>query len=183
MSKYFITNVNDTDVLEIRIQRLSNDTRGQNYVLADPELSMALEEHTYTRFVQWNLTRSVKHSLRGMHLQIPPNGQGKLVILLKGKIRDAWIDMRQNSLKYLYSGHLDLDMESSLNAIYIPPGYAHGFEALEDSTVLYGLTTSYEPRAERSICYNSCRIDWIEPKYLSKKDAGAPTLDEFLNTL
>ena len=85
-------------------------------------------------FVQDNLSKSHKNVLRGLHFQLPPFEQGKLVQVIKGRALDVAVDIRKNSKTY---GHYFSVELSEINKIqfWIPPGFAHGFLSLEDDTL------------------------------------------------
>ena len=131
------------------------------------------------RFVQDNLSLSAKGTLRGLHYQIDPHGMGKLVRTVAGSVFDAGVDLRRGSPTFgRWFGHV-LSGENRL-ALWFPSGFAHGFVALEDhSLVCYKCTDIHTPEAERSLLYNdpAIGIEWpIEPTRISKKDAEAPQL-------
>ncbi|MFN3198357.1 MAG: dTDP-4-dehydrorhamnose 3,5-epimerase [Bradymonadia bacterium] len=131
-------------------------------------------------FVQDNLSVSRKGVLRGLHLQ-HPNGQGKLVSVLSGRIFDVVADVRLDSPTYgeWLGVHLD---GVSRHQLYVPSGYAHGFLALEDDTVVqYKCTAFYSPGDELSVIWNdpTLGIDWpISDPIQSVKDAAASKLTE-----
>jgi dTDP-4-dehydrorhamnose 3,5-epimerase len=129
------------------------------------------------RFVQDNLSQSANGTLRGMHYQIEPHAQGKLVRVLKGKVFDAVVDLRRRSPTFGLWAGWTLSADES-RALWIPPGFAHGFMALADETLLfYKCTAGYAPEAERSFSYKdpAVGIEWpAEPVYVSPKDAAAP---------
>lgn len=131
-------------------------------------------------FVQDNLSKSAKGTLRGLHYQIEPNGQGKLVMALTGAIFDVAVDLRRGSPTFGKWVGRELREDSGL-ALWVPVGFAHGFVALEDNTqVFYKCTTPWVPQAERSLRYNDkdVGIEWpIEPTLISEKDSDAPGLD------
>jgi dTDP-4-dehydrorhamnose 3,5-epimerase len=125
-------------------------------------------------FVQDNHSVSRKNVLRGLHFQLPPHEQGKLVRVVAGAIFDVAVDIRQNSPTYRHwvSQHLSAP---NRRQIWIPPGFAHGFLAMEDNTeVLYKTTDYYDRATERVIPWNDpgIGITWpVESPILSEKDA------------
>ena len=132
-------------------------------------------------FVQDNLSKSAKGTLRGLHYQVEPHGMGKLVRVLRGAIWDVAVDLRRGSPTFAkWMGHT-LTGENGL-ALWVPVGFAHGFISLEDDTlVYYKCTNTYTPEAERSVLYcdPAIGIEWpIEPTSVSKKDTAAPLLDK-----
>jgi dTDP-4-dehydrorhamnose 3,5-epimerase len=134
-----------------------------------------------TEFAQDNLSKSAKGTLRGLHYQNEPNGQGKLVTALTGAIFDVAVDLRRGSPTFGKWVGRELRGESGL-ALWVPVGFAHGFVALEDDTlVFYKCTTRWAPESERSLLYNDAAIgiEWpIAPTRISPKDAEAPGLGE-----
>lgn len=129
-------------------------------------------------FVQDNQSRSVRAVLRGLHYQLPPMAQGKLVRVLRGAIFDVAVDMRRGSPSFGRWVGERLD-DSAPRQLWIPPGFAHGFLVLsEQADVLYKTTAPYAPTLERSLRWNDTEvgIDWplegAEP-LLSHKDRAA----------
>jgi dTDP-4-dehydrorhamnose 3,5-epimerase len=132
-------------------------------------------------FVQDNLSRSVKGTLRGMHYQIEPYGMGKLVRPVSGSVFDAAVDLREGSPTFGKWVGRTLRADHG-EALWVPVGFAHGFLALEtDTLVLYKCTSSWKPEAERSLHYADpdVGIEWpFPPEAVSEKDAIAPSLRE-----
>ncbi len=131
------------------------------------------------QFAQDNLSASSRGTLRGLHYQLEPNAQGKLVRCLQGSVFDVAVDIRRGSPTFGQWTGRTLTARGGV-ALWVPAGFAHGFLVLEDSTlVLYKCTACYAPHAERSIVWNdpAIGIAWPAPATsLSKKDADAPTL-------
>lgn len=133
-------------------------------------------------FVQDNHSRSARNVLRGLHYQLPPAAQGKLVRVIAGDILDVAVDIRKASPTY---GRWVAERLSASNRrqLYVPAGFAHGFVALEEGTeVIYKTTGYYDRAAERSIRWDdpALAIAWpagLAP-LLSAKDAAAPLLSE-----
>ena len=130
------------------------------------------------RFVQDNHSKSVKGVLRGLHYQLPPRAQGKLVRVVQGKVFDVAVDIRKDSPTYgQWVGEiLSADNKKQL---WIPPGFAHGFLTLSDTAeFLYKTTDYWSQEHERAIIWNDAtvNIDWplegITPQ-LAAKDAAA----------
>ena len=132
-------------------------------------------------FVQDNMSVSAKGTLRGLHYQLQPHGMGKLVRALRGSVFDVAVDIREGSPTFGKWVGRTLSEENGL-ALWVPPGFAHGFLALEDNTqILYKCTHRYTPEAERTIVYNdpAIGIEWpAEPNELKEGDAQAPGLHE-----
>lgn len=133
-------------------------------------------------FVQDNYSLSSAGTLRGLHYQLEPYGQGKLVTVVSGRVWDVAVDIRRSSTTFGRWVGIELSAETG-DLLWIPPGVAHGFLALEGGTQLtYKCTAEYNKESERSIRWNDpeLAIKWpnLDPgvEYrLSEKDAVAPT--------
>ena len=113
-------------------------------------------------FCQENLSNSNYGVLRGLHFQIEPYAQSKLVSVLKGKILDVVIDIRKSSKYYGQSFEIELD-DIDCKQLFIPKGFAHGFVVLSKTArVCYKVDNYYNPKYERGLNYNdpSLEIDW-----------------------
>jgi dTDP-4-dehydrorhamnose 3,5-epimerase len=134
-------------------------------------------------FVQDNHSRSAKGVLRGLHFQLPPHAQGKLVRVTAGRVFDVALDIRPGSATYGRWAGFELSGENH-HQLWIPAGLAHGFLVLSESAdFLYKTTDFYAPQSERSVRWDdpALAIDWPEigmAPTLSPKDAAAPTLAE-----
>jgi len=135
-------------------------------------------------FVQDNHSKSRKGVLRGLHYQLRPMEQGKLVRCIRGRIWDVAVDIRKGSPWYKKWVAVELSEENKL-MLWIPPGFAHGFVALEDNTeVVYKVTKEYAPELDRGIIWNDpdIGIEWpIENPILSEKDSKLPRLRDAEN--
>ena len=125
-------------------------------------------------FVQDNQSRSKKGVLRGMHYQLPPMDQGKLIRVISGEIYDVVVDLRQSSKTFGQWFGVTLS-EKNKKLIYIPSGFAHGFLTISDvADVLYKTTTYYAPDFERSFLWNDPEVNISWPgktqPLLSDKD-------------
>ncbi len=131
-------------------------------------------------FVQDNQSRSMRNTVRGLHYQVDPYAQGKLIRVLEGTIRDVSLDIRKGSSTFGKHFTIDITAESQTQ-LWIPPGFAHGFSVLSDTAViLYKCTALYSPEHERGILYNdpSLSIDWgVETPIVSEKDLKLPRFD------
>lgn len=122
-------------------------------------------------FVQDNHSKSQKGVLRGLHFQ-KENSQGKLIRVVKGKIYDVAVDLRQDSRTFGKYFGTELSEENKL-MLYIPKNFAHGFLALEEGTeILYKTTDYYNPADEYGIIWNDSdlNIDWKLEEYKIKKE-------------
>lgn len=134
------------------------------------------------RMVQSSLSYNRKAgTLRGMHFQLPPSNEGKLVRCIRGAVFDAVVDLRAGSGTYLEKVAVRLD-DKRRNALYVPPGCAHGFQTLEDdSEVLYMMTDVYQPDLGAGFRWNDPAFDiaWpIADPILHKRDAEYADFDE-----
>jgi dTDP-4-dehydrorhamnose 3,5-epimerase len=135
-------------------------------------------------FVQDNHAYSApKGVLRGLHFQLPPKAQGKLVRCIRGAIFDVAVDIRVGSPTY--GKHVGRVLSASnLHQLWVPPGFAHGYLTLEnDCEVLYKVTDYYAPECDRGIAWNdpALGIEWPLPSteiILSQKDSAQPLLAE-----
>ena len=133
------------------------------------------------RFVQDNHSRSARGVLRGLHYQMPPHAQGKLVRVTQGRVFDVAVDIRPQSPTFGQWVGAELS-GSNHRQLWIPAGLAHGFLVLSESAdFLYKTTDYYAPHAERSLRWDDARvaIAWPDvgvPVVLSAKDAAAPDL-------
>ena len=133
-----------------------------------------------TRFVQSNVSTSVKGVLRGLHYQWP-RPQGKLVSVLEGEVYDVAVDIRRGSATFGRWEAVVLSAENK-RQFWIPEGFAHGFAVLSEHAVFnYLCTDVYVKEADAGVRWNDARlaIDWpVAEPLLSAKDANAPFLDE-----
>lgn len=135
---------------------------------------------THYDFVQDNHSRSKKGVLRGLHYQLPPHAQGKLVRVTSGTVFDVAVDIRKSSPTFGKWVGVELSAENR-RQLWIPPGFAHGFLVLTDwADFLYKTTGYYNSGADRSVRWNdpSLNIRWpvSEEPLLSNKDQTAPLL-------
>lgn len=126
------------------------------------------------KFVQCNISfNHKKGTLRGMHFQLPPNEEAKLVRCTMGSIYDVIVDVRPDSQTYANWFAVELSAINR-NMIYIPAGFAHGFQTLEDnSEVFYQMSEFYKPGSDSGFKYDDplVKIDWpLDISIVSSKD-------------
>jgi dTDP-4-dehydrorhamnose 3,5-epimerase len=131
-----------------------------------------------TEFVQGSISRNVvRGTLRGMHLQLGPTPEEKLVRCTRGRVHDVVLDLRKTSLSYRRWTAFELGAVSG-RAVFIPAGCAHGFLTLEpDSELLYLMTVRYDPDYQRGVRWNdpAFAIDWpFEPVVIGERDRSFP---------
>lgn len=140
----------------------------------------------HVQFVQDNHSRSARGVLRGLHYQLPPHAQGKLVRATQGRVFDVAVDIRRSSRTFGKWVGVELS-DKNHRQLWLPPGMAHGFLVLsENADFLYKTTDFYAPGAEGSIRWDDgdLRIAWPDatngnqPPSLSPKDAAAPKFRE-----
>ncbi len=135
-----------------------------------------------TEFVQDNFVRSNHGVLRGLHFQLPPKAQGKLVRVVRGEIFDVAVDLRAGSDTFSQWVGIQMTSEQGVQ-LYVPPGFAHGYLVLSElgADVAYKATQEYDPSFERGIKWDDpdLAISWpIPDPILSSKDLGLPHLAE-----
>lgn len=169
------------DVLLIK-PKIFKDNRGffvENYKKTD-FVNAGIKD----TFIQINHSQSVKGVLRGLHYQLIPHSQAKLVKCIRGAIFDVAVDIRHGSETFgkWVSAILNEDNHEML---YIPCGFAHGFVTLsEKAEILYSCTSEYAPEYDRGIIWNdpSINILWpIDSPILSQKDLSLPSLSDAEN--
>jgi dTDP-4-dehydrorhamnose 3,5-epimerase len=135
-----------------------------------------------TDYLQDNISFSKKNVLRGLHLQMAPAQQAKIVTVITGKVLDVVVDLRSGSSTFGQTYQAELSSELR-NQLIIPAGFAHGFSTLEDAHFLYKCSQEYDPACETGIIWNDTdlNINWqVSEPILSDKDKQLPTLRELL---
>lgn len=174
--KIMRSSIDDLLVLEPEVRR---DDRGfffEAWNLADFSNTTGSTQ----AFVQDNHSRSSRGVLRGLHYQLEPKAQGKLVRVVRGAVWDVAVDIRRTSATFKKWFGIELTGDNHLQ-FWVPPGFAHGFLALTDEVdLLYKVTDYYSPELDRSLRYDDPEIgiDWPSnvEVVLSEKDARAPYL-------
>ena len=134
------------------------------------------------RLVQCNLSHNAKRgTLRGMHFQVAPHEEAKLVTCASGAIHDVIVDLRPGSPTYRRSEAIELRGGSATwRGLYVPEGFAHGFQTLADETlVLYQMSTFFAPESARGLRFDdpAIAIDWpLADPIVSAKDRSYPLL-------
>lgn len=162
------------------IPAVFNDDRGWffEFYKADRFISNGI---TYN-FVQENQSFSKKGVIRGLHMQLEPHAQAKLVSVISGKVLDVVADLRAGSKTFGKVYYCELDAARH-NMLMVPEGFAHGFAALEDSIFFYKCSNLYNKESETGVAWNDpeLKIDWrVSNPIISEKDRILPTLDELL---
>lgn len=136
-------------------------------------------------FSEQFFSRSWRGVVRGLHLQLPPSEQWKLVTCLLGRVHDVLLDVRTGSPTYGRAVGVDLDADSGVSLL-MPPGIAHGFLSLADDTVMgYWVTSEHDPATDTGVRWDSAGIAWPhdgEP-VVSARDRALPPLAEFVSPI
>lgn len=171
------------DGLLIFEPRVFADHRGAFFESFNQQLFDAATDGKYV-FVQDNQSLSKKGVLRGLHFQNPPYAQGKLVRVIQGAVLDVAVDIRSESKTYGKWFSIELSAENN-KQLWIPPGFAHGFVALEEETLFsYKCTHYYAPQSEGTIRWDDpdLNIDWsILPSLISEKDQMGQDFRSFVS--
>jgi len=138
---------------------------------------------TNYEFIQDNHSRSSKGVLRGLHYQLPPHAQGKLVRVISGAVFDVAVDIRRSSPTFGQWVGAELSAENH-HQLWIPPGFAHGFVVLSDTAdFVYKTTAYYAPESDRGLLWNDPDIAIAWPQLdiafsLSEKDRNQPAFKQ-----
>lgn len=176
------TAISDVLIFE---QKVFGDERGFFFESFNQKLFEETVGYPVT-FVQDNHSKSSKGVLRGLHYQLPPHAQGKLVRCVAGEVFDVAVDIRKSSPTFGHWVGVHLSDENK-RQLWIPEGFAHGFVTLTDTAeFLYKTTNYYAPASDRGIVWNdtTISIQWPElgcELLTSSKDKLAMTFDEYCN--
>lgn len=158
--------------------KVFSDDRG--YFLETYKESEFREIGITEKFSQDNHSFSRKNVLRGLHFQLPPAAQGKIIMAITGAIWDVAVDIRKDSPTFRRWVAHELSGENR-KMLYLPPGFAHGFTVLSDEThIVYKCTSEYAPDLDRGIVWNdpSIAVAWpVADPIVSGKDRQLPLLD------
>lgn len=164
--------------------RVFEDSRG--YFFESYNEQVFRQEGIDIRWVQDNQSSSDYGVIRGLHYQLPPYTQSKLIRVLKGKILDVVVDIRKGSPTYGKAYTVKLSAKNK-KQLFIPAGFAHGFSVLsEKAEVLYKCDVFYNKESEAGLIYNDpeLKIDWkipAEQAIVSDKDQQLPLLKDCIN--
>jgi len=128
------------------------------------------------------ITLSKKNVLRGMHFQLPPYDQDKIVSCINGEVLDVFIDLRKNSETFKKVNAIHLS-EVEPMSLFLPSGIAHGFLTLSDQSLMqYFLNSDYHPDYDKGVLWNSIKFDWMTTSpILSDRDKSHTPLSEFIS--
>lgn len=177
--KVIDTKIRDLFIFEPKV---FEDGRGYFFESYNKKTLDSLLEKEYT-FVQDNESKSSYGVIRGLHYQLGPFSQAKLIRVVQGKVYDVAVDLRKNSPTFLDWVGVELSAENKRQFL-IPKGFAHGFSVLSETAIFqYKCDEYYHPEAEAGIIYDdsSLNIDWkikAEDIKTSPKDLLLPKLEE-----
>lgn len=175
--KFIKTNIEDVIIIEPKVYE---DDRGY---FVETFRADKLEKFLGKKinFCQDNESKSNKGVLRGLHYQLPPFAQTKLVRVIQGRVLDVAVDIRKNSPTF--AQHVAVELSSkNKRQLFIPRGFAHGFVVLEEDTIFaYKVDNYYSPEHDRGIAFDdeTLGINWILSRselILSAKDKAQPLL-------
>ena len=144
--------------------------KSSDFIKAGIDLSFSQDNHSFSK----------AGVIRGLHFQRAPNPQGKLVSVINGKIFDVAVDLRPGSKTYSKWFGITLSDDNG-TMLWIPPGFAHGFQALDNSHVYYKATNEFSPKDDAGIKWNdpTIAIKWpLDNIIVSEKDANLPLLSD-----
>ena len=179
--KFTRTEIEDVIIIEPKVH---GDNRG--YFLESYRQDK-LEEFLgyHVEFCQDNESKSMKGVLRGLHYQLPPYAQTKLVRVIQGRVLDIAVDIRKDSPTF--GKHVGVELSAdNKKQLFVPRGFAHGFVVLEEDTIFaYKVDSYYSPKCDRGMAFDdpTLNIDWLLPEpelVLSEKDRRQPKLAEVL---
>lgn len=165
--------------------KVFEDNRG--YFFESYNERVFIENGIDMRFIQDNQAKSSYGIVRGLHYQLDPFAQTKLLRVLSGRIIDAVVDLRKNSPTYSKAYTIELSAENR-KQLLVPKGFAHGYSVISESAeVLYKCDTFYNKESEAGILWNdpSLNIDWQIPAgkaIISEKDFDQPLFENCRNT-
>lgn len=179
MMKFIAQSIPDIFVVEPEVH---SDQRGyfvETFRQNELENTLAYS----VNFVQDNESKSTKGVLRGLHFQLAPYAQSKLIRVIEGSVLDVAVDIRQGSPSF--GQHIAIELSGdNKKQLFIPRGFAHGFLVLSNTAIFaYKVDNYYSPECDRGLAFDDeqLNIDWILPKAqlrLSKKDRHHPCLAE-----
>jgi dTDP-4-dehydrorhamnose 3,5-epimerase len=177
-------NITETNIdgLVIIEPKVFGDARG--YFMETFQKNTFNSKVTETEFIQDNESKSSKGVLRGLHFQLPPYQQAKLVRVIEGEVLDVAVDLRKDSKTYGQHYSILLSGENK-KQFFVPRGFAHGFVVLSETAIFsYKVDNLYAPTHDSGILWNdeTLNIDWnidIELVQLSEKDKNLSSFKDF----
>ena len=172
----------ETGIEGLKIIKLQQFTDNRGFFVERFNSTAFHENGLNSNIFQVNHSMSTKGVIRGMHFQTNP-WQCKVVGCIGGSIIDVALDIRPNSPTF--GKHFMLEISSPDVMLYVPHGFAHGFEVLSDvAHVLYFVDNKYDKSSDNGIHYNSCDINWqTKNPLISSKDKQLLTLETYINKI
>lgn len=169
-------------VFTIELDRIE-DPRG--YFMRTYGRSVMADHGLQTDWEQESVSFNAKrHTVRGLHFQLPPYDETKIVRVIQGAVMDIFVDLRRASASYGRWGMIELSSENDL-AVYIPKGFAHGFKSLVDgTTVAYKIDMPYRAEAAAGVLWNDpdIGIQWnVAEPVISDRDRNLPRFADFVS--
>ena len=154
------------------VNKKHKDNRGDFHRFFCEDVSKALNLNS--KISQVSISNNLKKgTIRGLHYQLSPNSEAKYIACIKGSLFDIIVDIRKKSKNFMRV-YENILTENDSNVLFVPKGFAHGFQTLKDNTIIvYGMTKSYSKNHQSGIRYNDPRlkISWpIKKVIISKKD-------------
>ena len=173
----------ETEIPEVKIiePKIFKDSRGYFFESFNEELFK--QKVCDTTFIQDNEARSSYGVLRGLHYQLPPFAQAKLVRVIKGEVLDVAVDIRKGSPTFKKWVSVILN-EDNKRQLFVPRGFAHGYVVLSDDAIFtYKVDNKYAPKLERNILFSDqyLKIEWkvnISDIVISEKDKDAKKISD-----
>jgi dTDP-4-dehydrorhamnose 3,5-epimerase len=170
--------VKDTDIESLKIIDIEPISDNRGFFARSFCRDEFRKNNLQYEIVQCNISQNIhKGTLRGLHYQLPPHEEVKMIRCVQGTIFDVIIDLRKDSATYLQWRGFELRADNH-RMLYVPKGCAHGYLTLEDyTTVSYMVTASYHPECERAVRWNDpiINIKWPGPAtIISEKDSNHP---------
>lgn len=176
MIRFSATPIPDLMIIDLRVLA---DERGSFQKLLNRELMEAAGVPGMASEIY--VSTSEKKVVRGLHFQLAPYEQAKIVYCLSGSIFDVAVDLRSSSPTFGEHFTIELPGDAS-KGLFVPAGFAHGLQALENNTCIANICSEvYAPEYERGISWDSCGIDWpLEGAIVSQKDQSQPDLSSYI---
>jgi len=173
--------INNAQIPDVKLITINPHHDNRGYFAETWNLKNHLEYGLPTNYAQDNISKSSKNTLRGIHFQVEPFAQGKLVGVAYGMVYDVAVDLRPDSSTFKQWVGYDLDPYRQL---YIPPGFGHGFVVVSEEAIFtYKCTAPYSPEHQHSIIWNDPEIGikWPTDKpVLAPKDKDAYDLKQWI---
>lgn len=158
----------------------SQDSRGEFIKILSEDTFQKVGFEFQCKEIYYSISN--RDVIRGMHFQLPPHEHDKIVHVISGAVMDVSIDIRKDSSNYGKVYAYELNSEDA-EYLYIPKGFAHGFKALEDHTVmLYAVSSGYDKCSDSGILWNTINYDWnVREPIVSDRDKNFISFTDFVS--